>query len=217
MDLTLPDGVSFDKTTLVSSAAFTDTSIADIDTIQGFFQKTAYDQPTFLATYLSNGVTAALAIVRTSQTYRINPLVLLAHAERAQGLIAAKEYPFPSTRVEFVFGCGCVAPGQCDAALAGFDKQMDCLGRTLRESLDAVDGPNAATDGGWSVGNATQTIDGVSVTPTNDATCALYQYLPLVGDAKSGNLLFFAIYQEYAGFLEYFDPGGDMNSNPTGP
>jgi hypothetical protein len=45
------------------------------------------------------------------------------------------------------------------------------------------------------------------VTPGSNATCALYQYLPLVGDSKSGNTVFFAIYQLYAAALDYFDPG----------
>jgi hypothetical protein len=206
-DVKLPDGTEFDRNNLVSDAAFVDTSLAELDKIQGFFQKTAYDQPSFLATYDSNGVSAALAIVRASQTYRINPLVFLAHAERAQGLVGARTYPLPATRVEFVFGCGCTAPGMCDAALGGFDKQVDCLGRALRASFDQAAGANAMTDGGWAVGNTTKTIDGKAVTPGSNATCALYQYLPLVGDSKSGNTVFFAIYQLYAAALDYFDPG----------
>jgi hypothetical protein len=206
-DLTLPDGTTFDRNNLMSDAAFSDTSLADVDKIQGFFTKTAYDQPSFLATYDSNGVSAALAIVRVSQTYRINPLIFLAHAERAQGLVGARTYPLPATRVEFVFGCGCTAPDTCDPALGGFDKQLDCLGRALRADFDQASGTNAMTDGGWAVGTTTKTIDGKAVTPGSNATCSLYQYLPLVGDSKSGNTLFFTVYQLYASALDYFDPG----------
>jgi hypothetical protein len=207
-DVSLPSGTTFDPNNLLSDAAFVDLLPADLAMIQGFLERTAYDQPSFLATYDSNGVSAALAIVRASQTYRINPIVFLAHAERAQGLIGARTYPLPATRVEFVFGCGCTAPDTCDAALGGFDKQLDCLGRALRTSMDQLTGSAMATDGGWAVGTATKTIDGQSVTPGSNGTAALYQYLPLVGDSKSGNKLFFTILQLYEQALMYFDPGG---------
>ncbi len=207
-DLKLPDGVTFDPTNVMTDSAFVDTSPADVASLLAFLQKTPYDQPSFLATYASNGVTATLAIVRASRKYKINPIVFLAHAERAQGLIGSTAYPFPASRVEFVFGCGCTAPGQCDLALGGFDKQVDCVGRALRASIDELTGPNQATDGGWAIGSSTKTIDGALVTPQTNATAALYQYLPLVGSSTNGNKAYFTIYQLYAGALAYFDPGG---------
>lgn len=202
-DTKLQDGVTFDPTLLMTDSSFVDVTPADVASILQFLQKTPYDQPSFLATYASNGVTAPLAIVRSARKYRINPIVFLAHAERAQGLIGSKAYPFPSTRVEFVFGCGCNAPGQCDLAVSGFDKQVDCLGRALRTNLDQL-AANGATDGGWAIGTATKTIDGALVTPQTNATAALYQYLPLV----SANKTYFTIFQLYANALSYFDPGG---------
>jgi len=207
-DQKLPDGVTFDPTTLMTDSSFVDTTPADVAAILQFFQKTPYDQPTFLATYASNGVTAPLAIVQSARKYKINPIVFLAHTERAQGLVGSRFYPFPSTRVEFVFGCGCTAPGVCDLAVSGYDKQVDCLGRALRANLDQLTGPNQATDGGWAVGTATKTIDGSLVTPATNATAALYQYLPVVGDKTSGNQAYFTIFQLYATALSYFDPGG---------
>lgn len=207
-DTSLPEGVVFDPTLLVSDTAMVDTTPADVSGLLAFLQKTPYDQPSFLATYSSNGVTGVLAIVRASRKYRINPIVFLAHAERAQGLVGSRAYPFPASRVEFAFGCGCMAPGQCDLAVGGFDKQVDCLGRALRTSLDQLTGPNQATDGGWSLTGPTKTIDGQQITPATNATAALYQYLPLVGDSRSGNRVFFTIFQLYATALSYFDPGG---------
>ena len=207
-DKKLPEGVTFDPTSVMTDSSFVDTTPADVAALLQFLQKTPYDAPSFLATYASNGVTAPLAIVRASRKYRINPIVFLAHAERAQGLIGSRSYPFPATRVEFVFACGCTAPGRCDLAVGGFDKQVDCLGRALRANFDQLTGPNQATDGGWAVGAPTKTIDGALVTPQTNATAALYQYLPVVGDASSGNQAYFTIYQLYATALSYFDPGG---------
>jgi hypothetical protein len=207
-DKKLPEGVVFDPTNLQTDSSFVDVSPAEVASILQFLQKTPYDQPSFLATYASNGVTASLAIVQTSRKYKINPIVFLAHAQRAQGLVGSRSYPFPSSRVEFVFGCGCTAPGQCDLAMGGFNKQVDCLGRALRTSLDQLTGPDQATAGGWAVGTATKTIDGTFITPQTNATAALYQYLPLVGDSTSGNTVYYAIFQLYATALSYFDPGG---------
>jgi hypothetical protein len=129
-----------------------------------------------------------------------------------QGLVASTSYPSPSSRVEYAFGCGCVAPGSCDPSYAGFDRQVDCLGATLRDSLDAV-AATGKTENGWGPGVTSTTIDGVNVTPADDSTAALYQYTPVVAVGKpGGNWLFWNLWNAYAGALGYAPPG-----QPTGP
>ncbi|MEO6420846.1 MAG: hypothetical protein ABIP39_15645, partial [Polyangiaceae bacterium] len=126
---------------IIESASFTDTLTLDAVAIQNFLAKTPYQRPSFLETYQSNGVRASDAVVRAGAQYRINPLVLLVRAQVDQGLIGEQYYPFPPSRVEYVFGCGCPGGGlQCDPALAGFDRQVDCVARKLRSSLDEIAG-----------------------------------------------------------------------------
>ena len=180
--------------------------------------QTPYGTESFLATYASNGVTAATAINNASMTYQLNPLLFLVRAEIDQALVSQVTYPAPAARVEYAFGCGCdVTPSpsdpspRCDPAFAGFDKQVDCLARTMRSYLDSVCGTAQATPGGWAVGTTTTTIDGVPISPYNEGTAALYQYAPLVLQGEQGgNWFFWNVYQFFAYFAAY--PGAFAQS-----
>ena len=206
-------GLPFDPNLLIdSTASLTDSyALPDVDSVQQFLAVTPYDSESFLATYASNGVTAATAIVNASTTYQLNPLFFLVRAEVDQALISQKTYPSPASRVEYAFGCGCdEVPSaanptpRCDPLLAGFDKQVDCLARTMRSYLDGVCGTAQATAGGWSTSSTMTTIDGVSVTPYNEGTAALYQYAPIVLQNKpGGNWFFWNVYQLFANFIAY--------------
>lgn len=191
---------------IIESASFTDTLTLDAVAIQNFLAKTPYKRPSFLQTYQSNGVRASDAVVRAGAAYRINPLFLLVRAQVDQGLIGEQFYPFPPSRVEYVFGCGCPGGGSsCDPALAGFDRQVDCVARKLRTSLDEIAG-SGQTAGNWGPGKQSVTIDGVRLTPVDDSTAALYQYSPTVGLGKGGNWLVWNIWQNYATATDYFGP-----------
>jgi len=213
-------GATFDPNTLIDqTASLTDpTSLPTEALIQSFLQQSPYGGSSFLATYASNGVSAAGAMATSANAYQINPLLFLVRAEMDQALVSSPTYPEPAARVEYAFGCGCdVTPSEtnpsptCDPSLAGFDKQVDCLARTMRSYLDAVCGASAATPGGWAEGVTTTTNDGVPVTPANQATAALYQYTPLVlPGLTGGNWFFWNIYQDYAGVVGY--PGATIQT-----
>ncbi|HEX7665713.1 MAG TPA: hypothetical protein VF407_14400, partial [Polyangiaceae bacterium] len=125
-----PDG-EFDPNEILDPASFSDTQTLLTVDIETFLLHGPYNRPSFLATYQSNGVRAADAVLASGQKYGINPLVFLVIAQLQQGLVGAQFYPSPTSRVEYAFGCGCGDSGGCDPALAGFDKQVDCLGRQL--------------------------------------------------------------------------------------
>jgi hypothetical protein len=206
------NGASFDPDEIVDSASMQDQTALDEAAVLAFLQKTPYGSSSFLATYASNSVPATQAIALASERYALNPLVFLVRAQMDDGLIGSTTYPSPSTRVEYAFGCGCIAPGQCDAAYAGFDVQVDCLGAALRESLDAV-AASGKTDGGWGPGVTSTTLDGVAVTPKDDSTSALYQYTPVVAVGQAGgNWLFWNLWRKYAAFVGY---GGAKNPPPS--
>ncbi len=198
----------FDPNEIVDTASFTDGLGLDPATVQSFLEHTPYGtRPSFLSTYQSNGVLASDAIVRVAQAFHLNPLVFLVRAEMAEGLLGDQTYPLPPSQVEYVFGCGCAAAGQCDPMLAGFDRQVDCLARALRASLDEI-AKSGATAGGWAPGQPGTTFDGQTVTPKDAATAALYQYLPVVGTGSGGNWLFWNIWQNYALATNYAGPAG---------
>lgn len=214
-DLVAPDsGLPFDRHTIVDQDAFTDTSY-DARSYQGFLERTPYRRSSFLSTYQSNGLRAADALYQAGIAHRINPLVLLVRAQVDQGLVGTQYYPFPPSRVEYVFRCGCPSASTCDPALAGFDKQVDCLARKLRQSLDEQSA-NEATAGGWGVGRESLSFDGIKVTPTNEATAALYQYDPVVGVGKRGAWLFWNIWNQYYESLPILSDGSGQDFRTIG-
>jgi hypothetical protein len=203
---------SFDANEILDSASMQDSQALSADQIEQFLQQTPYGTPSFLATYVSNGVGASAALASAAQRYAIDPIVLLVHAEMDQGLVASQAYPSPASRVEYAFGCGCDAPGSCDPTYAGFDLQVACLAAALRDDLDAV-AATGTTAGGWGPGVASTTVDGVQVTPNDDSTAVLYQYTPVVAFGQAGgNWLFWNLWQAFAVAIGYTAP-----SAPTGP
>jgi hypothetical protein len=202
-DLVASGDGSFDPDEIVASSPMQDSATLGAAELSAFLRATPYGQASFLADYSSHGISAASAMVSAGQTYGLNPLVILVRAEMDQGLVGSATYPSPSSRVEFAFGCGCAAPGDCDPAYAGFDIQAQCLAAALRESLDAVKA-GGKTDGGWGPGIAGVTLDGVNVTPKDDSTASLYQYTPVVAQGQAGgNWLLWNLWQKYAGALSY--------------
>ncbi|MBL8610848.1 MAG: hypothetical protein JNL38_26135 [Myxococcales bacterium] len=203
-DLELAEGSpDFDPNNLVDTPSFVDWQALDAVQVQTFLAKSPYDRLSFLETYQSNGVRANDAIVRAARTYRINPIVLLVRLQMTQGLVGSRDYPFPTDRVEYVFRCGCTAPKKCDSAFAGLDRQLDCMARAMREALDAI-GAQGQTSGGWAPENPSITLDGVKITPANEATAVLYQILPRVANrAAGGNWLFWNLYQIYSLAIGY--------------
>jgi hypothetical protein len=211
-----PDGNDqvFDPNTIVDPTAFVDTSTIDPAQIEKFLEKTPYDRSSFLLTYQSNGVRASDAIARAARTYQINPLVFLIYAQTTQGLIGERNYPFPPERVEYVFGCGCLEAGNCLPNLAGFDRQVDCLGRELRVALDAIaKSDQKQTAAGWGPGIDKTTLDNRKVTPANDGTAVIYDHLPYVNEGNGGgSWVFWNVWNLYSANFNYAGPLG-----PAGP
>jgi hypothetical protein len=201
-------GAPFDPNEILDPASMQDEQALDSSVVQQFLQRTPYGHGSFLATYASHGLSAADALVQAARQYAINPLVVLVHAEMEQGLVAAQVYPQPASRVEYAFGCGCAAPGDCDPAYGGFDVQVECLAAALRASLDQI-AASGATAGNWGPGKTSTTQDGQQVTPADASTAALYQYTPFLAvHQPEGNWLFWNIWQSYAGALGYAGPAG---------
>lgn len=214
LDTQTPEGIEegFDKNTILERESFTDSEAVDVNQLEKFLQKTPYDRPSFLLTYQSNGVRAADAIARAARTYRINPIVLLAFAQTTQGLVGERNYPFPPERIEYVFGCGCLATGRCLPELAGFDRQVDCLGRQLRVALDEI-AATQQTASGWGPDITTTTLDNQKVTPTNDATAAIYDRRPYVNEGSGGgSWVFWNVFNLYSIALDYAGPLGGLGT-----
>ena len=199
----------FDRNNVAETAALVDFAALDATLIQKFLHRTPYEgRPSFLETYQSNGVRASDAIARAARQYRINPLAFLVAAQGTQGLIGARTYPFPPERVEYVFRCGCLQGADCLPELAGFDRQIDCLGRQLRVALDQI-AQNEETTGGWGKDKTSITLDNVKVTPANAGTAVVYDRSPRVAEGSAGGTWFFwNLFRVYAVGADYSGPIG---------
>ncbi|MBX3190302.1 MAG: hypothetical protein KF819_25105 [Labilithrix sp.] len=208
MDFQTPEGleVGFDRNEILDTASFADPDGIDAAQVQKFLHRTPYQRASFLETYQSNGVRAADAIAKAARTYRINPLILLVYAQAAQGLIGEPNYPFPPERVEYVFRCGCLQGNNCQPELAGFDRQVDCLARILRVSLERI-ATDAQTAAGWGPDQTSITLDNLKVTPVTEATAAIYDRTPRVAEGEAGGTwLIWNLWNVYAGGIDYAGP-----------
>ncbi len=198
--------VTYDRNMLIEDASFVDSTQATSVVVQEYLERSPYGSRSFLGTYQSSGLRASDALVTASRTYGVNPIALLAFAQVRAGLLSLKVYPEDPARVEYAFQCGCESKGVCDPRLAGFDKQIDCLARQLRESIEAVK-LNGATVSGFGPNRTSFTVDGARVTPANGATAAIYQALPREArDKPGGAWLLWNLWQKYASAYQYQPP-----------
>jgi hypothetical protein len=188
-----------------SDAEFQDAARVDEASIQAFLQKTPYGGTSFLATYASEGLLASASIRRAAAKHQINPIIILAKLQEAQGLIGERYYPDESSRVEFVFGCGCNGRGTCDAAFAGVSRQVDCFAANLRASLNSI-AEERPTLSGIAPNQAFTTLDGVRVAPQNAATTAVYVWEPRVGVGARAAWVLWNLWGKYAKAMKYIAP-----------
>jgi hypothetical protein len=211
-DLSLPDAgdiKKFDKDSIISLAAFTDGQAVSAKTVQEFLAKTPYaGRPSFLETYQSNGVRAAEAIVLAGRQHRINPIVLLVYAQALEGLVGTRFYPFPPERVEYVFRCGCFQSKTCLPELAGFDRQLDCLARSLRDAVNEIKA-NKKTAAGWGTESSQVTLDDYEVKPEDASTAAIYNQTPRIAPEEAGGTwLIWNLWNIYSEAFGYSEPSG---------
>lgn len=123
--------------------------------------------------------TAAEIIWRVSRSYAMNPKYLVALIQKEQSLV---EDPNPSQN-QFDWATGYAVCDDCSkndpdlAQFKGFASQLEWAAKQHREKYLMQLLTNGLTIGGQGKGK-TVAIDGVAVTPTNQATAMLYSYTP---------------------------------------
>ena len=207
-------GEPFNADFLMADPDLEDGTYLSADAVQGFFEKTPYGAPSFLATYADKGARAADLVVTVAAKHRISAIWLLGRLERDGALVAARRYPAEAKQVEFVFSYGCSGRVRCDPTFGGLRAQLDALAGDLRRSLDDVRAAGFSANG-FGVGAPGRTLDGVTVTPATAATAALYAVEPLVGGAAGGQEQSWRIYRLYAAYIGYVPSGAPVNDVPV--
>ena len=190
------DSAFFNPNRLIEQSTFEDADFMSLEEIQTFLEETPYGHPSFLASYTWNGEPVAQIIYRVAQTFHINPLILLTKLQVESSLIFRTiADPF---LVEVAMGCGCLDEGPtCGGAPLGFGRQIECAGSLFRAYLDSIE-HMGVTISGWGTNVAKNTSEGITVTPQNAATAALYTYTPWILEGSGGNWLFWNVYRKFS-------------------
>lgn len=208
---------TYQKNFILTDHEFRDSDSLSLKGIQNFLLEKGGVLKDYVTTDVSGETaTAAEIIYDTAQTYDLNPKVLLVMAEKESSAITGTS--LNSYIMDWTLGyavCdGCSKDDPNVAKYAGLAKQFDAAGDRIANSYLADLEDHGSTISGWGPGIPKTTIDGIEVTPTNNATAALYTYNPCVGaygggDSRYGcNSLFAKLYYSWFPTLKY--PNGSL-------
>lgn len=207
----------FHKNFILSDHEFRDAGALTLNGIKNFLK----EKGSFLQDYITTDVSgesasAAKIIYDTAQTYDLNPKMLLVMAEKESSAITRSTATSAATdwTLGYAVCDGCSKSDPNVQKYAGLAKQFDAAGNRIANSYLADLKDHGYTISGWGPGISKTTIDGLEVTPSNDATAALYTYNPCVGAYGGGdpnygcNSLFAKLYYAWFPALKY--PNGSL-------
>lgn len=187
--------LAFDPNYIISDDEMRDSTTMDFPQIVAFLSRG------YLSTYRTEDVNglyrnAAQIIYATSQTYGINPQVLLVLLQKEQSLVTDDS---PSRgQLDWATGYGvcdsCHVGDGTMARFQGFAKQVNSAALQFIEGYMADMDSRGVTAGKYGPGLPVN-IDGTAVTPANAATAALYAYTPHL----HGNQNFAALWNAWFG------------------
>lgn len=130
--------------------------------------------------------TATQTFYEVAQRWLINPKYLLVLVQKEMSLLTD---PSPKqSQYDWATGYGCPDGGGCDSRWQGFYKQVNSAAAQTRYYMDNIHEFNYQPDRSY-------LVDGISVTPKNNATAGLYNYTPHI----HGNQLFWNLWNKYFG------------------
>lgn len=197
--------IEYNQNYVISDLEMTEYNSMSLDEIQRFLElKNSYLRSYQAIDDFGQKRTAASIIFNASHQYQINPKFILVMLQKEQSLV---ENSTPSAKqLDWAMGYAvCDSCSMDDPALQpfrGFYRQVDRATQRLRWYLD---NPQAFRQAG-----VPYSIDGVVVTPANQATAALYSYTPHI----HGNYLFWKIWNKW--FLQYYPDGSLLRSLEDG-
>lgn len=208
---------TFHKNFIISDSEMRDENSLSLLGISNFLKEKGSALASYVTTNVAGEVAdAAQIIYETAQTYDLNPKVLLVMSQKESSAITSPE--LSSAITDWTLGyavCdGCSKEDPQVLAYKGLAKQFDAAGSRITNSYLADLEEHGYTISGWGPGISKTTIDGIEVTPSNNATAALYTYNPCVGaygggDARYGcNSLFAKLWSEWFPSLRY--PNGSL-------
>lgn len=182
---------SFNPNYIISDETLQNKDSMDIYDIQAFLQEKNSTLANFVTDYQDTGKRKASYIIYDSaQKYTINPAYLLVKLQKEQSLITAKNPT--QNQLDWATGFGvCDSCSKSDSGIQdyrGFGNQVESAALVIRSYYNKV-----ATQNWIKRAGETYNIDGLDVTPANNATAFLYTYTPHL----HGNENFWTIWQDW--------------------
>lgn len=193
---TMLHAAEFNPHHIISDAEMFDGNGMSAREIQRFLELKASRLATYYMNTNDGGYKSVAQIIyEAGRDNQVNPRVLLVMLQKEQSLIEAT-HP-TQKQIDWAMGYGvCDSCDLNDPALfefKGFENQINMAASRLRWFHDNVHTYKQV--------GQTYIIDGQEVTPSNEATAALYNYTPHI----HGNYVFWKLWQRW--FLQYYPDG----------
>lgn len=208
------DGIpaDFDANLIVEEWLFTDTDSLSIEHVQRFLEDVPHGRVHPRRSWLADATVEdpvtgirrpfSEVIVTAARMVDLNPLMLLVRMQVEKSTINSTNPP--SERIlSCAFGCDCDCRENATCnRYASFARQVACVISTHRRRHDE----SMDERGAWQAGQPRVTNDGLTITPRNHATAALYAYTPWVLDPATaqrrgmepgGNFLVWQVTRQY--------------------
>ncbi|MFA6512159.1 MAG: hypothetical protein WCV86_03495 [Patescibacteria group bacterium] len=199
--------LGFNRNRIIEDQDLSPTQLMSIKRIQQFLDSQNGVLNTYTQVINGSKKTAAEIIYAVAQEWRLSPQFFVVTLQKEQSLISDSS---PSVRaLNYAMGYGCPDSSPCDPAYAGVYAQIWNAARTIRTRyLDPLEA-GGFTISGWKPG-VSKEVDGVTVTPANNATAVLYTYTPHL----HGNELFWRIWNSW--FTITFPDGALLRARGEG-
>ncbi len=177
---------TYEKNLIITDREGTNTNYLSVGGIQRFLEDKGSVLASMSVTTDSGAKRAVSKVIKTvAERYNINPMVLLVMAQKESSAITTSTLTYPIEHWVMAYG-RCDSCSEEDAApYKGMQKQFNWAARGLRGYLDDISERGYSVSG-WGPGITKTTTDGLSVTPDNAFTAALYTYNPCVGAYGGG-------------------------------
>lgn len=205
----LASAAEWDPNFVVSDRDVVNKDAFSLDGIQQFLESKSGTLATYVTEDLDGVRKSASEIIhRVSQEFIISPKFILTKLQKEQSLVTDPD-PVPN---QYGWATGYAVCDSCNvndsgvSRFKGFAKQIDSMARQFRQGYLPDLEENGQTQTGIAPGRPVM-INGVEVTPANDATAAMYTYTPHL----EGNRNFWTIYNNWFDVADY--PSGTLLRN----
>lgn len=199
---------SFNRHNILSEQELENSSAFSLSSITKFLKRKGGILGSYQTIDLDGTLKSAAEIIfQVSKTYSLNPKFFITLFQKESGVIT-NNIADSSVLEEYPLGFGiCDSCDKDDPKIIekykGFAKQVNAAGNRIRTGYLTDLAQTGQTISGWGPGITKFTVDGLRVTPKNNATAVLYTYNPWVGaygggDKRwGGNSLFWKIWTEW--------------------